>query len=296
MKKALLLAAFLALFAVGASALACTETSGNCNEKTSVKQKITVKIPAVVKLVIDGNASGDKWLPEWTVNLKAAEPDLSNCYVIPNWVGFDGQETLNQFLQAANASNGNLDGLVPAESSYGYPPVIRRGGTGAVATWDQVSAANYTGSPYLKEAPGSTSEKPLYYPAKGNLVCTNSVMVEKYTNCPNVAFFVRVVNHSGDGFGSLFMTDAATISGVEGSGNYVGGSGFKYFHPVPMNTLVPLLTGGTAEGGGFNGIPRGVWIDDNITQLLWLKNSTSGNYHLTATYTLGTALKVGYSN
>lgn len=301
MKKTVMTLLFAGLLAAAASAFAQTNLTPQCIQCSSTEnaqafQDITVKVPPVVKLVIDNNTAADgASLPSWTVDLSGTpltSGALSGCYVVPNWVGFT--QSLNDFLQLAGASQGNLDGLVPALTSYGYPPVIRHA-NGQVVTWSDVVTALKLGStsPYI--ADGHAND-----PAKGNLVCTNSFTIEKYTNCPGVAFFVSVVQNANGatdgGYGMLLMTDQATYSGTDIK---VGGAGFTYFHPVPIGSQVPLLTGGTAPEGSatyYNGIDRGVWIDDAITQLLWLKNSTAGDYSLTATYTLGTAYAVNHLN
>ena len=293
MKKTLLTVLFAGLLAAAASAFAQASVTTQCvtcgNETAQAYQNIKVTVPPVVKLVIDNNKTTDKnWLPDWNVNLggNLTSSDLNGCYVVPNWVGFT--QSLNDFLQAADAGQGNFSGLVPALASYGYPPVIRHA-DGQVVTWNDVVTALKLGSdsPYIAGDHGKD-------PAKGNLVCTNAFTIEKYTNCPGVAFFVSVSQNSGEqgGYGMLLMTDQATYSGTDIK---AGGAGFTYFAPVPIDAVVPLLTGGTAESGkAFNGIDRGVWIDDAITQLLWLKNSTAGDYSLKATYTLGTATAAGY--
>ena len=278
MKKILFLVLFVGLFgAISASFAQCQ--TGNCDQLDQVTQQINVTVPSIVKLVID-NATTDSNSPlgAWNVYLSTdmTNKDLRGCYVIPNWVGFT--ESLNQFLQAAGVGqNGDFSGLVPAKARYGYPPVIRKA-NGKVKTWSQV--VDNAESPYVVDHAND--------PAKGNLLCTNALMIEKYTNCDGVGFFVSLSGPSG--YGSIRMTDAATISGTD---KYVGGAGLNYFHEIKNDNKKVALLG--VKDGEVVGIPKGVWIDDNITQLLWLKNSSSGIYDLTATYTLGTAVAASYN-
>ena len=233
----------------------------------------------MVNFVIDNPAADNTPLADWNVFLSSAmtNNDLRGCYVIPNWVGFT--QSLNQFLQAAGVGqDGDFARLVAAKAHYGYPPVIRKA-NGVVKTWSQV--VDNAASPYV--AGGHAND-----PAKGNLLCTNALMIEKYTNCDGVGFFVSLDGPSG--YGTLLMTDAATISGTD---KYVGGAGLRLLPRDQERHHEGRLLG--VKNGQVIGIPKGVWIDDNITQLLWLKNSTSGTYDLTATYTLGTAVAASYN-
>lgn len=284
MKKSVLFVLFIALFSIGAAAFASdvqTQCFSGCNFEAHAKpvhQKITVKVPAVVKMVIDQPSD----LANWNVVLAGKNADTSGCYVVPNWVGYAGY-TLQNFLADAGVSQDpatgavNFGQLIPASNSHieGYPPIFVN--NGAVMTWGQVTKRTaYVG------AEGSHASAP----AKGNLVCFHHIMIEKYTNCPNVNFNVtltpRNLSAPGNGFGDLLMGDFGMFSGVPDS--HFAGGGINALQQVKVNTTITLL--GAKDIGGF---PTGIWLDDHISQVLFLKNSSYGTYKLLATYTLGTA-------
>jgi hypothetical protein len=283
-KKTLIFALFITLFSIGAAAFATGDlqtqcVSGGCTTDAHAKpvhQKITVHVPAVVKMVIDQPSD----LANWNVKLTGKNADTSGCYVVPNWVGYQGY-TLQDFLNDAGVSQDAATGavdygqLIPASNSHieGYPPVFVS--DGSVMTWGQVTKRTaYVG------LDGSHASAP----AKGNLVCFHHIMIEKYTNCPNVDFKVTLSNRndSGTGFGDLLMGDYGMYSGIPNS--HFAGAGINALRPVGIGTTTLI-----AANDLKNGFPTGVWLDDHISQALFLKNSSYGTYKLLATYTLGTA-------
>ncbi|MEJ2359778.1 MAG: hypothetical protein P8Y13_17100, partial [Deinococcales bacterium] len=186
MKKTLIFALFIALFSIGAAAFATGDlqtqcVSGGCTQEAHAKpvhQKITVHVPAVVKMVIDQPSD----LANWNVKLTGKNADTSGCYVVPNWVGYQGY-TLQDFLNDAGVSQDATTGavdygqLIPASNSHieGYPPVFVN--DGAVMTWGQVTKRTaYVGMD------GSHASAP----AKVNMVCFLHIMIDTYTNCPYV--------------------------------------------------------------------------------------------------------------
>jgi hypothetical protein len=264
MNKAIRLFAVLAAFGLVATALACAPGDNTCNKSDSVTQKITVHVPTVVRLVIDSNVNTKK-LDAWNINLaNNANQDLSSCYVVPNWVGQDGGLSLFDFLDKAH-------GHLLSAATYGYPPIIT-GESGKVLTWSEVVAQNDGLATVYQKFPDAR--------AKGNLVCMNDFMVEKYTNCPGVSFYVSL-DSLGDtpntGFGDLYITDVTKVNGT----NAVVGA---------QSTDAISYTGHFYDLTPNEGFKTGVFYDDYISQMLWLQPSQPGTYRIKATYTLGSAL------
>ncbi len=250
----------------------------NCNNaQAELKQRIDITVPTVVSLILDervsqsANAGETSWLDGWRIDL-SGRPNYegANCYVVPNWVGYDGPGgvSLMQFIGFV----GGIDHLFPAWNSavHGtYPAIISE--NDHTLTWGQVAAK---WPQFARYAFGHPTD-----PAKGNIVCYNSFAVEKYTNCEGVQLTVMVQSlRPDDSFGTLYVKDQAKVSGVPGPGRSTAWVPFSEASGARNQQLL------------LSNIPRGTFIDDLITQLMWLRDAQAGEHHLVTTYTLGSAL------
>lgn len=268
MRKFLVLGLLAVGFTAGGAAFACS-TGSTCNaQPMSIQQNVNLTVPPMLMLVLDSNTSNT--LNAWNVDLSNALGSGSNCYAIPNQVTTSG---LNAFIKAAQGNGGLI--TTPA-----YPAVFSS--NGQVQTWAEVVkeyAGNDSGSPYLQYASS---------PAKGNVVCGNPFVVEKWTNCPNGATFsmtlgpttlpgsVTSTNTSGTtsaktGYGAFEAMDSTALNGT----------------PVGSPTNTGWIT--TADGTtmyNLSQIQPGNFYDDSVSQWLWLQSAQPGTYALQATYTL----------
>lgn len=265
--KRLLILGLLALgFTAAGAAFAC-DTPTCSSSSTSVTQNIHLTVPPVLKLVLDNSLSG---LSTWSLNLNNALGSSSDCYAVPNQVS---QSQLNSFIaDAAKSGNG---GLIAAP---GYPAVFSN--NGKVETWQQVVnayAGGASGSPYLSFAGTDISGSP----AKGNVVCNNPFLVEKYTNCPSGASFTMTLQpmdlpgastmSAPTGYGAFEATDATSLNGTPTGGTQNTG----WITTADASNSYPLAS-----------IQPGNFYDDNVSQWLWLQSAQPGSYALQATYTL----------
>lgn len=274
MKRLTATIALVAVLGLMAGAFACT----NCDARTSVNQHINVTVPTVISLILDNNLANSAMtgqtttLDNWTINLASPDYKASNCYVVPNWVGYTGAGgvSLKDFISYV----GGIGNLFPAWSSYvhgSYPAIISS--NGKVLTWGDVAKL---WPQYALYARGHASAR-----AKGNVVCYNQIAVEKYTNCDQVQFGVAVTaadSNTYDTFGTLFIQDNYQVNGLPGT---AGSTGWLSFTSASGTQNYALL---------LKSIPTGTFIDDVITQMMWLRNSQPGYYPLLTTYTLGSAL------
>ncbi|MEJ2292877.1 MAG: hypothetical protein P8Y13_01375 [Deinococcales bacterium] len=270
MKRLLILGLFAAGFTAAGAAFACT-TPTCSTSSTSVTQNINLTVPPVLKLVLDNSLGG---LSTWTLDLGNALGSSSNCYAIPNQVS---QSQLNTFI--ADAQKSGNGGLIAAP---GYPAVFSN--NGKVETWKDVVdayAGGASGSPYLNFAGNDISGSP----AKGNVVCNNPFLVEKYTNCPSGASFTMTLQpmdlpggstmSANTGYGAFEATDATSLNGTPTGGTQNTG----WITTADASNSYPLAS-----------IQPGNFYDDNVSQWLWLQSAQPGSYALQATYTLADAV------
>ena len=246
----------------------CSVSSG-CPDQT-LTQTITVKVPTVLKYVFDNNVN-QKGLPSWSINVKsAANFNVDNCYVVPNWVS-----DVQGFVQ------NNWGHLLPAKAAFGYPPIILEKDGQTVATWQWVAQhpTFVAGDSSFTLGSGYTSGGSVHYlaRAKGNLVCHNQYAFELYSNCPTAKLRYSLSGADNGGFGTLYFEDMITKNGISSSTWHVT-KGFAL--TTADGTQHPLL--GSVEPG--------VFYDNAVNQFLWLKNSSaspSGGYQLSSVFTLG---------
>lgn len=266
MKRLLMLGLVALGFTAAGAAFACT-TPTCSSASQSVTQNIDLTVPPVLKLVLDNSLSG---LSTWSLDLNHALGSSNNCYAIPNQVS---QSQLNTFI--ADAEKTGNGGLIAAP---GYPAVFSN--NGKVETWQQVvnaDAGGATGSPYLSFGGNDISGSP----AKGNVVCNNAFLVEKYTNCPNGASFTMTLQpmdlpssktmSPASGYGAFEATDATSLNGASTGATQSTG----WITTADMSNTYPLAN-----------IQPGNFYDDNVSQWLWLQSAQPGSYALQATYTL----------
>ncbi len=250
MRKWILLVGILALGLVWASkdgngGLQCNPCYG---KEDKVTQKIHLKVPVVVRLVLDNGP-----LDKWTIKLNK-EGEMENCFAIPNDI--TSMEDLEAFLEAAG------DELAPADSY----PFIAYDDDGSVKTWGEVASGFSEDSPYLDESHVEA-------PAKGNVICKKSFVVEKYTNCPDGAVFsVALSGNEDSGFGAIIVYDTVT-----GPDSY-------------SDSASAVFTEANGDAAELVSIEPGSFYDDEIVQWLWLMDAEPGVYKLKAVYTLAAVI------
>jgi hypothetical protein len=272
MRRLLILGLFAVGFTAAGAAFACpTPTCSSSSQ--SVTQNINLTVPPVLKLVLDNSLGG---LSTWSLDLSTALSSSSDCYAIPNQVT---QSQLNTFI--ADAEKTGNGGLIAAPN---YPAVFSN--NGKVQTWQQVvnaDAGGASGSPYLSFNGNDISGSP----AKGNVVCNNAFLVEKYTNCPSGASFSMTLQpmdlpsgtmSAATGYGAFEASDATSLNGASTGGTQNTG----WITTAGGSTTYPLAS-----------IQPGNFYDDNVSQWLWLQSAQPGSYALQATYTLADAVPTG---
>lgn len=276
MKRIVPLLALLMVFGLAATAFATQNendgscTTSGCSQSELLHQSIRVNVPTVLRFVIDDGLNRvNNWLPSWNINLdpNAGTVEVNDCYVVPNWVD---NSNLKTFMQ------NNAGGLLKADPSWGYPPVISFNGKN-VATWAEV-ASQLDSETFTLGGGYTNSELHAQARAKGNLVCTNQYAFEVYTNCPNATLRYSLTHggnpahNAGTGFGTLFYNDHITKNGIAGWSvdrniTFTSADGTKH-------TLLGHVT-------------PGIFFDNLVSQALWLRSSSPNNYYLYGTYTLG---------
>ena len=220
----------------------------------SITQDINVRIPTVVRLVLDDRLNKDH-LKSWNLNFKTGAPE--QCFVLPNWVGFEGHGPSFQDFAAFAESHG---GLVAWTPDMGYPAIISVDGGNTVATWGEATDN------------GAYHTRGTDVPAKGNVACKYEFMVEKYTNLPDGANFDVELTTDSDGFGTLYIEDVMKANGID----HVFTTGNAEFSSAGSDNLVTVAPNH--------------FYDDYVTQWIDLTASQPGKHDLTLTYTLSAAV------
>jgi hypothetical protein len=252
-------------------AFACPTPSGSCPKtSSSVTQQITVNVPTVAALVLDGGA-----LQPWNINLNNGPSFMAQgCYVVPNPIAASDTQGAYSWLSAV-AGLGELNNI----QAVNYPGVFYSNGpNSAPKLWSAVL-------PHLPEGYGYLAN----LPAKGNLFCVNEFKVEKYTNCPTGATFsVSLTGSPASGFGTYGVIDyllpyAAGMNGSDVQFSQIS-AGALSVSGATSYTASFTQAGGPAQT--LATVPPYQFIDDYIVQWLDLGTAQPGTYNLTATYTL----------
>ena len=258
---------------VAGGLLAGSAAFAQCSSCTtgSVSQNLNLTVPNVNMLVIDNAAN---FPANWNLNFKNIA-GVSHCYAIPNQITTH-TELMTFIKSAMTTGNG---GLVETPS---FPAVFWNSTQTKVLHWQDVvtNKGLPSSSPYLNYAS---------YPAKGNVVCNESFVVEKYSNCPTGAKFylqlqpgtytdtsggtTTTVTSPSSGFGAFLATDSMSLNGS----------------PVGSQTNTGWVT--TAGSTQYNlakisSSGTGYFYDDAVNEWLWLQSAQPGTYVLQTTYTL----------